>query len=170
MRRPVFLSFCYKDDVSRVQQIRNMGRMIEGQPILNYNEFETIKRQGEKAIQNWIDDQLKYKQCLIVLIGENTANRPWVQYEIKKAYEKGMPMFGIYIHNLKGFSGYSRKGENPFKKVLGNDCNIVCYDPSHIDYDGLRAYNTIYVNIEKWVDLAISQNRWKKVYNDINVW
>lgn len=163
MKRPVFLSFCYKDDVSRVQQIRQMGRMIEGQPILNANEFESIKRQGNKAIQNWIDEQLKYKQCLIVLIGENTANRPWVQYEIKKAHEKGMAMFGIYIHNLHGLIGYSKKGEDPFKKVLGNSSDIVCYNPQHIDYDGLRAYNEIYNNIEKWIDTAINQNKWKKI-------
>lgn len=167
MKRPVFLSFCYKDDASKVQQIRQMGRMIEGQPILNANEFESIKRQGNKAIQKWIDDQLKYKQCLIVLIGENTANRPWVQYEIKKAHEKGMAMFGIYIHNLRGLTGYSKKGEDPFKKVLGNRSNIMCYNPQHIDYDGFRAYNEIYNNIEKWIDTAVNQNKWKKIYDQI---
>ena len=87
MRRPVFLSFCYKDDVTRVQQIRNMG-MVEEQNILNPNDFEQVKRKGEAAIKKWIDDQLMYKQCLIVLVGENTANRPFVKYEIMKAKEK----------------------------------------------------------------------------------
>ena len=33
-RRPVFLSFCYDDDVNRVQQIRNMG-LFDGQQILS---------------------------------------------------------------------------------------------------------------------------------------
>ena len=41
MRRPVFLSFCYGDDVTRVQQIRNMG-MVEEQQILSPNDFEQV--------------------------------------------------------------------------------------------------------------------------------
>lgn len=158
-RRPVFLSFCYKDDVTRVQQIRNMGTVLEGQPILSPNDFETIKRKGDAAIKNWIDEQLKYKQCLIVLIGKNTANRPWVQYEIKTAHEKGMPMFGIYIHNLSGLVGVSTKGGNPFDKVFGSNHNYKCYDPMHLNYDGLRAYNIIERDIESWIELAIYQNK-----------
>ena len=58
-RKPVFLSFCYNDDVFRVQQIRNMDNIIEGQPLLSTNDFETIKKQGEKAIKNWIDNETK---------------------------------------------------------------------------------------------------------------
>lgn len=158
-RKPVFLSFCYKDDVTRVQQIRNMGTVIEGQPLLSSNDFETIKRQGDTAIRRWIDDQLKYKQCLIVLIGKNTADRPWVQYEIRKAYEMGKPMFGIYIHNLKGLTGVSSKGSDPFAKIFGAGHHYACYDPSHYDIDGYRAYNTINNNIERWIELAILQNR-----------
>ena len=84
MRRPVFLSFCYGDDVARVQQIRNMG-MVEEQQILSPNDFEQVRRSGDAAIKRWIDNQLMYKQCVIVLVGENTANRPYVRYEIMKA-------------------------------------------------------------------------------------
>ena len=84
VKKTSFLSFCYDDDVNRVQQIRNMG-LFDGQQILSSNDFETVKRKGDIAIQNWINEQLKYKQCLIVLIGKNTADRPWVQYEIKKS-------------------------------------------------------------------------------------
>ena len=168
MRRPVFLSFCYKDDITKVSQIRQMGTIIEGQPLLSPNDFETIKRKGDAAIQNWIDEQMKYKQCLIVLIGENTANRPWVQYEIKKAKEKNMPMFGIYIHNLKGLSGISKKGEDPFIKIFGANNGYVCYDPAHYDIDGMRAYNTIEKNISEWVETAIAKNKWIHVYNQIN--
>lgn len=157
-RRPIFLSFCYDDDVSRMQQIRHMG-LFDGQEILSPNDFETVRRKGEKAIQNWIDDQLKYKQCLIVLVGKNTANRPWVQYEIKKAESLGKAIFGIYIHNLKDLNGsYSGKGTDPFVKLFGY-AKYRCYDPSHIEYDGLRAYNTIQDNISDWIETAIFSKR-----------
>ena len=152
-RRPVFLSFCYDDDVNRVQQIRNMG-LFDGQQLLSSNDFETVKRKGKIAIQNWIDEQLKYKQCLIVLIGKNTADRPWVQYEIKKADELGKAIFGIYIHNLKDFKGYSTKGSDPFIKVFGYS-KYKCYDPQNLNFPGMTAYNTIQDNITNWIELAI---------------
>lgn len=160
-RKPVFLSFCYNDDVFRVQQIRNMDNIIEGQPLLSTNDFETIKKQGEKAIKNWIDNELKYKQCLIVLIGEHTADRPWVQYEIQQAKELGKAMFGIYIHNLKDpKKGYSIKGKNPFDIVFGPNNNYKCYDPQHIDVPGCQAYNYIYNNIANWIDIAILNKKY----------
>ena len=37
------------------------------------NDWEQIKRGGDKAIQNWIDAQLKGKSCTIVLISARTA-------------------------------------------------------------------------------------------------
>lgn len=160
-RRPVFLSFYYDDDVFRVQQIRNMDMVIEGQPLLSSNEFETIKRKGDVAVRNWIDEQLKYKQCLIVLIGEHTAERPWVQYEIKRAKELGKAMFGIYIHNLNDpKKGYSRKGKNPFDIVFGPYNSYKCYDPQHLNLPGCQAYNTIHDNIANWIDQAVQNKRY----------
>ena len=161
MIRPVFLSFCYDDDVERVQQIRNMG-MVEEQQILNPNDFEEVKRKGDLAIKNWIDKQLMYKQCLIVLIGENTADRPFVKYEIMKAKEKNMPMFGIYIHNLKNLRGYkSNQGKDPFVEVFGENNGYKCINPSHNELDGYKAYNTIYKNIASWIEDAIIENRYR---------
>lgn len=159
MRRPVFLSFCYKDDVFRYQQIAKMG-LLEGQEILNPNDFENVKQQGDAAIKRWIDEQMKYKQCLIVLVGENTAERPYVQYEIRKAKEKNIPMFGIYIHNLKDTrtGKTSRQGKDPFVKLFGYNSGYKCINPSHIDLDGFRAYNIIRTNITTWIENAISEN------------
>ena len=109
-RRPVFLSFCYDDDVNRVQQIRNMG-LFDGQQLLSSNDFETVKRKGEA-------------------------------------------IFGIYIHNLKDFKGYSTKGSDPFVKVFGYS-KYKCYDPQHLNFPGMTAYNTIQDNITNWIELAI---------------
>lgn len=161
MRRPVFLSFYYDEDVDRMQQIRNMG-IVEGQQLLSPNEFEQVRRRGDTAVKKWIDEQLKNKQCLIVLVGEHTAERPYVQYEIRKAYEKHMPMFGIYIHNIKDLNKhYSKKGKNPFEELFGRNTFYRCIDPSHIEYEGYKAYNNIYNNIENWIEQAIEENRYR---------
>ena len=157
MAKKIFLSFHYKNDVMRTSQIRMMGAIYNNQ-IIETNEWETVKRGGDQSIKNWINNQMNYKDCVIVLIGEDTASRDWVKYEIELAKKKRKPMFGIYIHNLKDpKTGKSKKGINPFDKVFGiNNHNYQTYDPSDIDFDGMRAYNTIEKNIDSWINKAIS--------------
>ena len=58
---------------------------------------------------------MKYKRCVVVLIGSQTANRPWVQDQIKKAWDERRGLLGIYIHNLNCHDGSVRKGRNPFE-------------------------------------------------------
>ena len=41
------------------------------------------------------------RSCVVVLIGEKTAERKWINYEIKKAIELNKGIVGIYIHNLR---------------------------------------------------------------------
>ena len=57
----------------------------EGNKPATDNDWETITKGGDKAIQRWIDDQLDGKSCNVVLIGENTAGRKWIKYEIEAA-------------------------------------------------------------------------------------
>src|SRR5215469_2365110 len=99
-REPVFYSFQFKNDVFRVQQIRNMG-VIEGNEPVSASAWEEVKRKGDAAIEKWIDENMKYRRCVAVLIGSETANSDWVRYEIKKAWVEKRGLIGIYIHNLK---------------------------------------------------------------------
>ena len=158
-KKPVFFSFHYDKDVMRVQQIRNIGA-LQGNTPVSANEWEKIKRGGDESIKKWIDDSFKYKQCVIVLIGEETHLRPWVRYEIKKAWEDGKPIFGIYIHNVKCMrNGISKKGKNPFDtfELLGGkklSSLVDCYDPSSSD-----AYGDISRNMDVWVNKAIAKRK-----------
>lgn len=151
---PTFLSFHYDNDAMRVQQVRNIG-VIEGNAALSSNDWETVKRGGEKAIKAWIDATMNYKRCVIVMIGAETANRYWVNYEIEKAWRDKRGLFGIYIHNLKDpRKGISSQGRNPFDyvNVGGQRLSqlVPCYNPSPRD-----AYNDIAANITSWVASAV---------------
>ena len=86
-KRQIFYSFHYANDVMRVQQIRNIGMLEDNSPV-SPNEWEKIKRSGDREIEKWIDDNMKYRSCVVVLIGTETASRTWVQYEIKKEMKK----------------------------------------------------------------------------------
>lgn len=163
MRR-VFYSFHYEKDNWRVQQIREM-HVLDGTRALSPNKWEELKRSGSRNIQKWIDNNLQYRSCTIVLIGEETANRDWVLYEIKRSWELGKGLIGIYIHNLKDSNGRkSQKGKNPFEKVIVDgirlDTVVPVYDP--VDSWDISAYQSISENISKWVEIGIaSRNRYK---------
>ena len=88
MAKTVFYSFHYTRDVHRVQLIKNVNA-LEGQPILNSQQWEKVQRGGTPAIQKWIDGQMAYKRAVVVLIGKETAARPWVKYEIEKSWSIG---------------------------------------------------------------------------------
>ncbi len=79
-KRQIFYSFHFDKDVFRVQQIRNMGALEENKPV-SPNDWETVKKGGDAAIEKWIDDNMKNRSCVVVLIGEDTYKRPWVKYD-----------------------------------------------------------------------------------------
>lgn len=118
MARKVFYSFHFDNDNWRAGQIRNIGA-VEGDRPVNGNKWEDVKHKSDVTIKAWIDDNLWDKSCLIVLIGEKTSERKWVDYEIKRAWELGKAVCGIYIDRLKDINGnQSVKGKNPLKSYI----------------------------------------------------
>lgn len=70
----------------RVQVVRNI-ESIEGNTPVSPNKWEEIKNSGDKQIKDWMEENMKGKSCLIVLVGEETAKRKWVKYEIEKGWK-----------------------------------------------------------------------------------
>lgn len=155
--RHCFFSFHYQPDNWRAATIRSIGA-IDSNEVARDNDWETIKRGGDRAIENWIQDQMKGRSCAIVLIGQDTAGRKWINYEIEQAWNKGMGLLGIHIHGLKDSRGLtSYKGQNPFTgfNVSGTPLTSIVntYDPT--GYDSRARYATISENIENWIEQAI---------------
>jgi hypothetical protein len=131
MARRVFYSFHYVPDAWRTSQLRNIGK-IEGNKPASDNDWETVKKGGDNAIKKWLDGQLDGRSCTIVLIGTETAGRKWIKYEIKKSWNDGKGVLGIYIHNLKDANGkQSVKGKNPFTASLSTI--VKAYEPPYTD-------------------------------------
>lgn len=152
----VFYSFHYDRDVFRVQQIRNMGQ-FEGQTVLNAQDWEAVKAKGDKAVEDWIDEQMKYKTAVVVLVGAETATRKWVKYEIIKAWNDKRPLVGIRIHGLKDpKEGVDSAGANPFLINLKDSTKTIAdyvtlYSPSG------DAYESIKKNLATWVGSAYAR-------------
>lgn len=159
MTRRVFYSFHYKPDNWRVSKVRNIGAVEDNKPASD-NDWETVTKGGDAAIQKWIDGQLKGRGCTIVLIGKNTAGRKWIKYEIEKSWNDKKGLLGIHIHNIENAKGEKcDKGTNPFstftvcddKRKLSSVVN--CYDPPYTASQSV--YNHIAENIEDWIEEAI---------------
>lgn len=167
MARKVFFSFHFEEDNWRTGQVRNIGA-IEGNKPLHDNDWEEVKKKGERAIQQWIDNQLFGTSCVIVLIGNKTYSRKWVQYEIRKGWELGKGVLGIYIHGLLDrFQKSSSVGLNPFNSIITFTTQgvkslgtiIPTHYPPHTD--SKLVYQYINDNIESWVEEAIKiRNRY----------
>jgi hypothetical protein len=158
-RRQIFYSFHYDHDVFRVQQIRNIGSLDQNEPV-STNDWEKVRQGGDAAIQKWIDENMKYRSCVVVLIGSATSTRPWVKYEIRKAWEEGKGLVGVYIHNLKDpRTGKCSQGANPFDQFEFEEGSLLstkvkCYNPNPND-----PYSSIKENLEKWVEEAIQSRK-----------
>jgi hypothetical protein len=136
-----------------------MGALEDNKPV-SHNDWETVKKGGDKAIEKWINDNMNNRSCVIVLIGKDTHKRPWVKHEIVKAWNDGRGVLGIYIHNLKcPNTGTCSIGTNPFEQFKFDDGTklskyVKCYNPKSND-----AYNDIKANISDWIETAINARK-----------
>ena len=149
-KRQVFYSFHYKPDCWRAATVRTIGA-IEGNKPASDNDWETITKAGEDAIKKWIKDQMENRSCTVVLVGNKTANRKWINYEIVESWKASMGLVGIHIYGLKNQDEHiSEKGENPFDYITYGDTRkklsaiVKCYTPvgtnSKERYDWISKY------------------------------
>jgi hypothetical protein len=161
MARSAFFSFHYQRDAWRVQQVINMGK-LEGQPLLSAQKWEEVKRRGDQAIKNWIEEQMKYKSAVVVLVGAQTAQRRWVKHEIAYAWNNRKPILGIRIHGLADRNGYTdTQGPDPFTMVnLKGGGTVADYVSLHnpIGSTSQQAYASIDNNLFSWVDSAYKRS------------
>ena len=66
IKRKVFYSFHFDNDVFRVQQVRNMG-VIEGNEPTTPNNWEQIRRTAG-GVERWINDNMQVRPAPSVLI------------------------------------------------------------------------------------------------------
>ncbi|WP_237611966.1 TIR domain-containing protein, partial [Proteus sp. G4398] len=159
MTRKVFFSFHYQPDNWRVSQVRNIG-VIEGNQPAKDNDWETVVGGGDTQIKKWISAQMEGRTCTVILAGQDTANRKWINYEITQSWDEGKGVVVIYIHNLKNAQGeQSNKGENPLDFIRHRDTGkklseiAKAYDPPYLT--SKFVYEYIEKNIDKWIEEAI---------------
>lgn len=152
MARKVFFSFHFGEDAQRAGVVRNHGVTKDGLEDAGYidaAQWEALERQGDDAIRRWINQQMTGTSVTVVLIGQETAYRPWVQYEISQSRSNGRKngVLGVHIHNIRDWD-----------KRIG----IAGPDPfTHLGWKGVRVYDWVnddgYNNFASWVEAAANQ-------------
>lgn len=101
-RRHVFISHHHADD----QAVTNMTNMLSRSGFEIRNSSIRAKPANQRRLDKGLvsDNTIKrllrmkmsWASTVIVLIGKNTANRPWVDWEINQAKRQGKRIVGVY--------------------------------------------------------------------------
>src|SRR5439155_23870633 len=101
MARRVFFSFHYDNDIWRANHGRN-ANVVAGSDVagfFDHSEYEEAKKKGKEGIERMINGNLKNTSVTVVLIGEHTAETPWVRHEIKQSIEQNQGLPGSYTQH-----------------------------------------------------------------------
>jgi len=107
MARKVFFSFHYERDIWRACIVRNSG-IVDADSAAGFQDaslWEEAKKKGDADVKKLIDYGLIGTTVTAVLIGAETSQRQFVDYEIEKSIERGNGLLGIYINLIKDSKG-----------------------------------------------------------------
>ncbi len=152
MAKKVFFSFHYQDVIDfRANVVRNHGNFKlskEDAGFYDSSIWEEAKRTSDLALKRLINKGLKNTSNTCVLIGSNTFERRWVDYEILSSLKKGNHIFGVHINNIPCKN----------KKIKKKGNNPLYYLGYSIDSTGKKLSLHNYINNE-WIE-----------YSDLDGW
>ena len=112
MARNVFFSFHYQRDIWRVNQIRSIPN-ITGVAAAGFKDsslWEEARKKEDAVIKKMIDKALENTTVTVICIGEKTAGRKYINYEIEQSIARGNGIVGLQIHHLEN---HNREADQP---------------------------------------------------------
>jgi hypothetical protein len=132
--RRTFFSFHYQRDVWRASNIRKCGK-VDAQAAAGWTDaslWEATKAQGDAAVQRAIEKGLQNTSVTVFLIGAETSKRRWVDYEIRRSYERGNGVVGVRIHKVHNqYKKADIRGEVP-KRLVTNKAHICDFNARYL--------------------------------------
>jgi hypothetical protein len=96
--------------------VRQSGLLFDAESVgfRDKSLWEKARTTGRAAMTKLIRDGLHGTSATVVLIGEETADRPWVQFEIQESLDRNNALVGVRIHRLLDRNRRaSRRGRTP---------------------------------------------------------
>jgi hypothetical protein len=141
----VFFSFHYSHDYDRITRIMESFTSKTGNtctPFITDDEIERMKREGLESILTWIETEVSKADAVVLLIGEHSYGRYFIDYEIAMAKKYNIPVIGIYIDQIPDRTGALGKRNSE----LWNDIQV---------YDWINDQGEI--NIDSWIEKKIER-------------
>jgi hypothetical protein len=124
MARRVFFSFHYNKDVQRSEVVKKSQFLKDKQlaGFFDSSAMEEAKRKDRDSLRRFLKKEMEGSSVVCVLVGEETANRPWVRFEILQGLMDARGIIGVRVHTIAGFDRKTTNpGPNPFE-LLGVYC------------------------------------------------
>lgn len=114
----IFISHYGEDEASLdslKQRLKESGCDVRNSSV-EKKKYRPYKVKDE-TIARYLRICIRWAKTFIVMIGEHTHERPWVNYEIRQAARLGKQIVGIYMHGCKDKveipEAYKRYGGSP---------------------------------------------------------
>ena len=115
MRHCCFI-FDYDNDLSRAHHVESRDLAVATAPagFEDDADWKAATSKGEDAVNELIDNALLGTSVTVVLIGERTAERGYVDYAIEQSIKRQNGILGVFVHDVPDASGATAaKGRVP---------------------------------------------------------
>lgn len=164
MAKRVFFSFHYQDVIDfRANVVRNHKLTKDDNAgYFDASIWEDAKKTSDLALKRLINSELENTSVTCVLVGTDTFNRRWVDYEIMKSLNKGNSLIAIHINGIKGKDEKTKsKGNNPFYYLgysfdkTGKKLNL---------HNFIQGKWKEYSDLEGWAVKEVVESKRNKIY------
>ena len=101
MHRDIFLSYVFEDYAYR-EQVKDWARRGLLGPVNIVTETDDVRQGGLSAIRAHLRPLMRSADALLVLVGQDTHNRHWVDEEIHYCATSGIPIIVTRLPNSTG--------------------------------------------------------------------
>jgi len=166
MAKKVFFSFHYQDVIDfRTNVVRNHGnfKLNKGEAgFYDSSIWEKAKKTSDLALKRLINTGLNNTSNTCILVGTNTFERRWVDYEIMKSLKKGNHIFAVHINGIKCKKQKTKsKGNNPLY-YLGYSIDSTGKKLSLHNYINSKWIK--YTDLDGWTVDKFSENDRNKIF------
>lgn len=121
----VFISFNY-DDIDSKKAVENWEKQGMGTDIaLSSWDGVSESAKGDEFVKKEIREKINEAEILLVLVGNDTHNRPWVDYEVNHALCHDKKIIWTQLPNTNGAPPRQLAGEKPIEFNLQKIQNAI---------------------------------------------
>jgi hypothetical protein len=141
--RHCFFIFDYDNDLSRARHIESLDLAV-ATAAAGFNDdadWKAAAGKGDDAVNELIDNALLGTSVTVVLIGERTAERDYVDYAIEQSIKRENGILGIFVHDIPDAGGATAaKGRAPFEAQAAEKLEAHGYDTHDWDEGKFAAW------------------------------